>query len=177
MRVATRWIVVVFAAFTPAVATPANAADKEQVHGVGDIVEKHYAHLESLYHDLHRAPELSLVEVETSKRLAAELRDAGYEVTTGVGGGTGVVAVLRNGPGKTLLIRADLDGLPVKEETGAPYASTATRRDAAGAEVSLMHACGHDVHMTCLVGTARTLAELKDRWTGTLILIGQPAEE
>ena len=177
MHVAARWVVVVFAAFASVVANPTKAADNEHANDVRNIVEKNYAHLESLYQDLHRAPELSLVEVETSKRIAAELRDAGYEVNTGVGGGTGVVAVLRNGPGKTLLIRADLDGLPVKEETGAPYASTATRRDAAGAEVSLMHACGHDVHMTCLVGTARTLAELRDRWTGTLILIGQPAEE
>lgn len=98
-------------------------------------------------------------------------------MTTGVGSGTGIVAVLRNGPGKTLLIRADLDGLPVKEDTGAPYASTSLRRDAAGTEVHVMHACGHDVHMACLVGTARTLAGLKDRWTGTLVLIGQPAEE
>ena len=160
-----------------ATSPPTEAGDAAAADDVRAVVERHYPQLESLYQDLHRAPELSLVEVNTSRRLAAELRDAGYEVTTGVGGGTGIVAVLRNGPGKTLLVRADLDGLPVREETGAPYASTAVRHDAAGTEVRVMHACGHDVHMACLVGTARTLAEMKDRWTGTLVLVGQPAEE
>lgn len=108
--------------------------------------------------------------------LAGELKGTGYEVTTNVGG-HGVVAVLKNGPGKTLLIRTDLDALPVKEQTGAHYASTAQAKNAAGQAVDVMHACGHDVHVTCLVGTARAMAKMKDRWKGTLVLIGQPAEE
>ena len=157
----------------PAWTSAARARDADEVRA---IVEKNYPRLESLYHDLHRAPELSLAEAKTAKRLAGELREIGYEVTERVGG-HGVVAVLRNGTGKTLLIRTDLDGLPVKEQTGAPYASTAKGRDAAGAEVDVMHACGHDAHVACLVGTARAMAELKDHWRGTLVLVGQPAEE
>lgn len=146
------------------------------VDQVRQIVEKQYPALESFYTTLHREPELSLAEEKTSRRLAEQLRSAGFEVTERVGG-FGVVAVLRNGPGKTLLIRTDLDALPVKEQTGAPYASTAQVKTAAGQTVEVMHACGHDVHVTCLSGVARTMAELKDRWKGTLVLIGQPAEE
>jgi len=104
------------------------------------------------------------------------LREAGFEVTTGVGG-TGVVGVLKNGPGKTVLIRTDLDALPVVEKTGRPYASKVRTKDDLGADVGVMHACGHDMHMTVFTGTARTLAKLKDEWSGTLVLIGQPAEE
>jgi hippurate hydrolase len=132
--------------------------------------------LVSLYEHLHAHPELSYQEVETSRRIASELRDAGCEVTEGVGG-TGVVGLLRNGPGPTLLVRADLDGLPVIEETGLPYASRVTAADAEGDEVGVMHACGHDVHMTCLVGLARWLAAHRDDWRGTIVLVGQPAEE
>jgi hippurate hydrolase len=134
------------------------------------------ANLEALYKDLHTHPELSLMEVRTSAHLADELRKAGFEVTTGVGG-HGIVALLKNGPGPTVLIRTDLDALPVTEQTGRPYASTVRTRDKAGNEVGAMHACGHDMHMTCWVGTARTLAGMKDRWSGTLMFIGQPAEE
>ena len=108
--------------------------------------------------------------------MAGELRKIGFDVTTGVGG-NGVVAVLKNGPGPTVLIRTDLDALPVTEKTGRPYASSVRVRDKAGNDVGVMHACGHDIHMTCWVGTARTLAGMKDRWSGTLVFIGQPAEE
>lgn len=129
-----------------------------------------------LYKTLHQNPELSLQEVETSARMAGELRDAGYEVTTGVGG-HGIVGVLKNGDGPVVLLRTDLDALPVKEQTGADYASTKMVKDDLGKEVPVMHACGHDIHMTCFVGAARLLAGLKAGWKGTLVLIGQPAEE
>jgi amidohydrolase len=132
--------------------------------------------LEALYTDLHTHPELSLSEVRTAGHMAGELRKFGFDVTAGVGG-NGVVAVLKNGPGPTILVRTDLDALPVTEKTGRPYASTVHVRDKAGNDVGVMHACGHDIHMTCWVGTARTLAALKDRWSGTLVFIGQPAEE
>jgi amidohydrolase len=135
-----------------------------------------YPSLESLYRHFHANPELSLMEEKTAAKLAAELRDVGCEVTEHFGG-TGVVAVLKNGDGPTLLLRADLDALPVREETGLPYASTVRVKDLAGDEVPVMHACGHDLHLTVLVGAARRLAALKDHWRGTLLLIGQPAEE
>src|SRR5205085_3056499 len=114
--------------------------------------------------------------VRTADKLAKELQALGFEVTTKVGG-NGVVGILKNGPGPTVLVRTDLDCLPVTERTGLPYASTVRTRDRAGNEVGAMHACGHDMHMTCWVGTARVLAALKDRWSGTLMFIGQPAEE
>jgi hippurate hydrolase len=139
-------------------------------------VKKEKTSLLSLYKELHSHPELSFQEENTSKRIAAEFRKAGCEVTIGIGG-YGVVGVLRNGPGPTVLVRTDLDGLPVKEQTGLPYASTATMKDLQGNEVPVMHACGHDIHMSCAVGTARVLSELKDRWHGTVVMIGQPAEE
>src|SRR5882762_517682 len=125
---------------------------------------------------VHQAPELSLMEEKTSLFLASELRKAGYDVTEHVGG-FGVVAVLKNGEGKTVMIRTDLDALPVKEETAAHYASSVMAKDSAGQVVPVMHACGHDIHITTMVGVARTMAELKKDWKGTLILIGQPAEE
>jgi hippurate hydrolase len=124
----------------------------------------------------HRNPELSNLESKTAARLASEIRAFGYEVTEGVGG-TGIVAVLENGPGPTVMIRADMDGLPVKEQSGLDYASQVTQVDAAGIEQPVMHACGHDVHITALVGTARQMAERSEDWSGTLVLIGQPAEE
>lgn len=132
--------------------------------------------LRDFYIDLHRNPELSLHEEKTAAKVAARLRQAGFEVTTGVGG-TGVVGVLKNGSGPTVMLRTELDALPVEEKTGLPYASTVRTKDDAGAEVSVMHACGHDVHMTALVGTAAEMARRKGDWHGTLILIGQPAEE
>jgi amidohydrolase len=135
-----------------------------------------YPHLDALYVDLHKNPELSTKEQRTSARMADELRKLGYEVTAGVGG-TGVVGVLRNGKGPTVLLRTELDALPVEEKTGLPYASTATGVNPAGQTVPVMHACGHDVHMAGWTGAATLLARMKDRWRGTLLMIGQPAEE
>jgi hippurate hydrolase len=139
-------------------------------------LNEEYPSLEKLYHHLHAHPELSLHEEKTAERLASELRDLGIEVTPKVGG-HGVVGVFRNGNGRTILLRADLDALPVKEQTGLAYASKVKTTDDKGNEVDVMHACGHDVHMTALVGAARMLVHLKDQWRGTLVLIGQPAEE
>jgi hippurate hydrolase len=156
-------------------ATPAFAA--EMSTELRTHVQADYdANLSSLFVHLHENPELSFREFETSKRIASELTALGYDVTTGVGQ-TGVVAVLKNGDGPTVMIRADMDGLPVKEGTGLPYASTVTQVGIDGVENPVMHACGHDVHMTSLIGTARQLMRLKDDWSGTLVLIGQPAEE
>ncbi|WP_431471099.1 amidohydrolase [Sphingosinithalassobacter sp. LHW66-3] len=132
--------------------------------------------LMALYRDLHANPELSLHETATAARLAGIAREAGLDVTQNVGG-TGVVAVLRNGEGPTLLIRADMDGLPVTEQTGLPFASQVRTTTEEGVETGVMHACGHDTHMTAWVGTMRRLAALKDRWSGTLVMIAQPAEE
>lgn len=129
-----------------------------------------------LYKHLHAHPEISFQEKETSARIAKELRDNGFEVTENVGG-YGLVGILRNGEGPTIMVRSDLDALPVKELTELPYASTATTKDDSGATVNVMHACGHDIHMTCLVGTAHLMARNKKMWQGTLMMIGQPAEE
>jgi amidohydrolase len=151
----------------------ANAADEV----LRDAIAADYRdHLAALFDHLHRNPELSGREIETSKRLAAELRALGYEVTEGVGK-TGVVAVMRNGAGPTVLLRADMDGLPVEEKSGLANASKVRQVDITGVEQPVMHACGHDVHMTALVGTAKQLAARKAAWSGTLVLIGQPAEE
>jgi hippurate hydrolase len=132
--------------------------------------------LKTLYEDLHAHPELSFAEHRTASLLAGRLRKIGYEVTTGVGR-TGVVAVLRNGAGPTVLMRADIDGLPVKEDTGLPYASRAKGIDPAGKEVPVAHACGHDMHATWLMGVAHMLAERRKTWSGTALLVLQPAEE
>jgi len=132
--------------------------------------------LVQLYRHFHQAPELSFHEEQTAKRLAEELKQAGLEVTQGVGG-HGVVALLKNSEGPTVLIRTDLDALPVTEATQLAYASQVKVKDDAGDEVGVMHACGHDVHITCLIGVARYLAANKDRWSGTAMFIGQPAEE
>ena len=134
------------------------------------------ADLRDFYVDLHRNPELSLHEEKTAAKVADRLRQAGFEVTAGVGG-TGIVGVLKNGSGPTVMLRTELDALPVEEKTGLAYASTVRVKDDAGAEVPVMHACGHDVHMTALVGTAAEMARRKAEWHGTLVFIGQPAEE
>ncbi len=140
-------------------------------------IERDYAErLGALFEHFHRNPELSFLETRTAARLAEELRSGGVEVTEGVGG-TGLVGMLRNGDGPLVLVRADMDGLPVKEDSGLPYASVATQVDRTGREVPVMHACGHDVHITALAGTAKQLAERRDRWSGTVMFIGQPAEE
>jgi amidohydrolase len=129
-----------------------------------------------LYRGLHQHPELSFQEQQTSELVARKLRDAGYSVTTSVGG-FGVVAVLKNGPGHTLLLRGDMDALPVAEETGLPYASKVQAKDETGQLVSVMHACGHDLHVTNLLASATYLAEQRAQWSGTLLIVAQPAEE
>ncbi|HEY0626158.1 MAG TPA: amidohydrolase [Allosphingosinicella sp.] len=141
-----------------------------------DAVAKDMPSLLTLYRDLHANPELSMQEVKTSAKLAAEVKKLGFDVTTGVGK-TGVVAVMRNGPGPVLMLRADMDALPVEEQTGLPYASKVRATTPAGVESGVMHACGHDTHMAAWVGTARRLAAMKDQWSGTLVMIAQPGEE
>lgn len=133
-------------------------------------------YMEALYLHFHRNPELSLYEFETAARMAEEFAAAGYEVTSEVGG-TGVVGVLRNGEGPTVMIRGDMDGLPVKELNRVPYASTVTTLDEQGRTVPVMHACGHDIHITNLIGLARKLVSMRDSWSGTVVLVAQPAEE
>ena len=132
--------------------------------------------LESLYTDIHAHPELSMQETRTAGLAAERLRAAGFEVTTGVGK-TGVVGLLRNGDGPTVMLRADMDALPVEEATGLPYASTVTATDSDGKTVPVMHACGHDMHVTWLVGAATLFAQARDAWHGTLMAVFQPAEE
>ena len=148
------------------------------------MVDREIASLVTTYKMLHAAPELSHYEAKTSAFLAAQLRALGYTVTEHIGKydrpewkGYGVVAVLKNGDGPTVLVRTDLDALPVEEKTGLPYASTVKTKNDAGQDVGVMHACGHDIHITNMIGTAKMLAQLKDQWHGTLVLIGQPAEE
>ncbi|HEY1171767.1 MAG TPA: amidohydrolase [Verrucomicrobiae bacterium] len=150
------------------------AADLKQK--VTTKVAAETADLVKLYQHLHANPELSFQEEKTAQRIAEELKKAGFEVTTKVGG-HGVVGVLKNGSGPTLMLRTDLDALPVPEQTGLPYASKVKTVDPDGKEVPVMHACGHDVHMTSFIGTARVMSALKDQWKGTLVVIGQPAEE
>src|SRR5215470_19323254 len=132
--------------------------------------------LEPVYKDIHAHPELSMQEIRTSRLAADHLRAEGYEVTAGIGK-TGVVGLLRNGEGPTLMLRADMDALPVKEATGLPYASHATATDRDGKTVPVMHACGHDMHVAWLLGAATLLARTQDAWRGTLIPVFQPAEE
>src|SRR5437773_6903639 len=148
------------------------------------IADAELPSLITIYKDLHTHPELSTHEDRSAAIMAKELKAAGCEVTDHVGkydkpGATcfGVIGVLKNGDGLTVAIRTDLDALPVREETGLPYASTVTTKNDAGQEVSVMHACGHDIHMSTFIGTARALGKLKDKWHGTIIFIGQPAEE
>jgi amidohydrolase len=149
---------------------------KERLGAVDKQLDSDVKELVALYQHLHTNPELSLTETKTAARLAEEMRGLGYTVTEKVGG-NGVVAVLKNGDGPVVLIRTDMDALPIVEQTGLAYASKVKVRDKAGNEVGVMHACGHDIHMTCWVGTARVLAAMKDKWAGTVVFIGQPAEE
>jgi metal-dependent amidase/aminoacylase/carboxypeptidase family protein len=153
----------------------APAAIKEDVARVKKHLAADYERLEKLYKHLHANPELSLREVRTAARMAQELSAAGCAVTEKVGG-YGVVGVFRNGDGPTVLVRADMDGLPIEEKTGLPYASKVRTRDKNDHEVGVMHACGHDVNMTCCVGTASVLIALKEHWKGTVVLIVQPPE-
>jgi hippurate hydrolase len=160
-----------------ALASPLCGAPAAPVHDtVAQKVAADYPALLAFYTDLHLHPELSLMEEKTSAKVAASLRASGYEVTEKFGG-YGVVGVLKNGPGPVLLIRTDMDALPVLEETGLPYASKVRVTDLSGHDVPVMHACGHDLHMTVFTGTARLLASIRDQWSGTLVMVGQPAEE
>ena len=152
-------------------ALPSVAADYTQA-----IARDYDAHLAPFFDHFHRHPELSMLETQTAARLAQELRAAGFEVTEKVGG-TGLVARMKNGPGPLVMMRADMDGLPVQEKSGLPNAATVTQKDMEGNLVPVMHACGHDVHITSLVGTARLMAARREEWSGTLMLIGQPGEE
>ena len=166
-------------AFSLACLLAAPAAAQE----LTSLVNNQLPGLVNTYKDIHSHPELSHFEERTSALLAAELRKAGYTVTEHIGkypDGTqafGVVAILANGPGPRLLIRADMDALPIVEETGLSYASHGKAKNAGGQEVGVMHACGHDVHITTLIGTGRALAALKSQWHGTVMLVGQPSEE
>jgi amidohydrolase len=150
---------------------------------VPSFVDSELPNLVDTYKDIHSHPELSHFEARTSHILADALRDAGYTVTERVGvypDGTrafGVVGVLKNGPGPTLMVRADMDALPIVEETGVPYASHVMMKDLEGQTVGVMHACGHDVHTTVMIGTARAMVAMKSQWHGTLMLVGQPSEE
>lgn len=153
--------------------TPARAGDP----ALATAISRHYdSHLGALFVHFHQNPELSYREVRTAARIARELKALGVQVTEGVGG-TGVVGVIRNGSGPTVLLRADMDGLPVVEQSGLPYASTARQVDINGLDMPVMHACGHDVHITALVGTAKQLMDRRDQWAGTVVLVAQPAEE
>jgi len=146
--------------------------------GAGTItaeVDAVYPRSEALYIDLHRHPELSFHEVQTAAKLAAGLRELGYDVSTGIGR-TGIVGVLKNGDGPVVMLRTELDALPVTEKTGLPYASTVRTEDG-GVEVGVSHACGHDIHMAAWMASARIMATTRTRWRGTLLMIGQPAEE
>ncbi len=157
--------VVFFALAAPAQTAPIGSQVDSVMHDAMD-----------LYLDLHQHPELSSHETRTAAELATRLRTLGYEVTEHVGG-TGIVGVLKNGPGPTVMLRTELDALPVEEKTGLPYASKVRAKDDNGREVSVMHACGHDVHMASWWGVASIMAHSKDTWHGTLVLVGQPAEE
>ena len=139
-------------------------------------VEQQMPSLMAIYKDLHAHPELSFMEVRSAGILAAEARELGFKVTEKVGG-TGIVAVMENGAGPVVMVRADMDGLPVTEQTGLPGASKVRVTTKEGVETGVMHACGHDTHMTAWVGVARLMAANKDKWSGTLVMIGQPAEE
>jgi amidohydrolase len=166
--------------FSIATLTPGASAQQS----LDAAIDREMGSLVETYKMLHAAPELSHREEKTSSFLANQLRQLGYTVTEHMGKferpewiGYGVVAVMKNGAGPTVLVRADIDALPVEEKTGLPYASKVRTKNDAGQDVGVMHACGHDIHITTLLGTAKMLAQLKDHWRGTLILIGQPAEE
>ncbi len=135
-----------------------------------------YPEIEKLYIDLHRNPELAFHEQRTAAELAERAKALGYDVTTGIGG-TGIVAILKNGPGPTVMLRTELDALPIEEKTGLPFASTVKTKNTAGETVPVAHACGHDLHMSAWAGTAELMVQNRQRWHGTLMLVGQPAEE
>lgn len=158
-------------------ATSVSAQTSHTVHGVGEEeINAIYPDIEKLYTDLHRNPELAFHEQRTAAMLAARVQASGYEVTTGVGG-TGLVAILKSGPGPVVMLRTELDALPIEEKTGLPFASTVKTKNDAGELIPVSHMCGHDIHMAAWAGTAELMARNRDRWHGTLMLVGQPAEE
>jgi hippurate hydrolase len=164
-----QWAAFVLLAGGTASACAQSAAVPKEVQAV-------YPDAHALYVDLHQHPELSSHETQTAAKLAGRLRSLGYEVTEHVGG-TGIVAILKNGPGPTVMLRTELDALPVEEKTGLAYASKVRTRDDRGQDVAVMHACGHDLHMASIAGTGAIMAQSRNAWHGTLMLIGQPAEE
>ena len=161
---------VLAAAAIAILATPAGAAS------LADAIKADMPELMTLYRDLHANPELSMQEVRTPAKLATEVRKLGFQVTEHVGK-TGVVAVMKNGPGPVLMLRADMDALPVTEQTGLPFASKVRGTSRSGIETGIMHACGHDPHVASWLGTARRLAAMKDQWSGTVVMVLQPGEE
>lgn len=152
----------------PAYAQPQSSSSQE--------VDSVFPDARALYLDIHQSPELSSHETQTAAKLASRLRTLGYDVTEHVGG-NGIVAIMKNGDGPKVMLRTELDALPVEEKTGLPYASKVHTKDETGREVGVMHACGHDIHMASIIGTATIMARTKNTWHGTLIFIGQPAEE
>ncbi|HZN32692.1 MAG TPA: M20/M25/M40 family metallo-hydrolase, partial [Pirellulaceae bacterium] len=165
------------AAFIPAAPLRADErAEADLARKVAALVDADEKRLLDIFLDLHRHPELGFQEVRTAALVAQELKQLGYETHTGIGK-TGVVGILKNGPGPVIMFRSDMDALPVLEETGLEYASRATGAAANGSLVPVMHACGHDAHVTFLIGVAKVMVELKANWSGTLVLIAQPAEE
>jgi amidohydrolase len=163
----------ILTALLASTALPAAAQDASPIRAQ---IARDMPSLMELYREMHANPELSGQEVQSAARMAREARALGFDVTERVGG-TGIVAVMRNGPGPTLMIRADMDGLPITEATGLPFASRVRVTTAEGVETGVMHGCGHDTHMTAWIGTARALVANRSRWSGTLVMIGQPAEE
>ncbi len=156
--------------------TPAQVSSGTSIFPSSQQVNAIYPEIEKLYIDLHRNPELAFHEQRTAAELAERVKALGYDVTTGIGG-TGIVAILKNGPGPTVMLRTELDALPIEEKTGLPFASTVKTKNAAGETVPVAHACGHDLHMSAWAGTAELMAQNRQRWRGTLMLVGQPAEE
>jgi hippurate hydrolase len=169
-------IVLILVTSWAVVAQDAPTGRKALVAQIERSLDSQTTSLLALYKQIHASPELAFQEEKTAIRLATELRRSGFAVTEKIGG-TGVVGVLKNGNGPTIMVRADMDALPIVEDTKLPYASKVRVRDKDGLDVGVMHACGHDMNVTCLVGTARVMAALEDRWKGTLVFIGQPAEE
>ncbi len=169
-------LVTTFLLFTSHLFIQAQSNSSEIDKKIFSAIENQIEDVNALYLDLHQNPELSLMEFETAKKMAHQLKQLGFEVTTGVGG-TGVVGVFKNGEGKVIMLRTDMDALPIKETTGLSFASEVVMNDAAGIESPVMHACGHDMHMSTWLGTLATLVKLKDEWKGTILAIAQPAEE
>ena len=167
------WSIGVLVATLPGIAAAADVAGTRAA--IDRSLDAQYSHLKAVYEDIHLHPELGFQEQRTAAKLAGEMKALGFEVTEGVGK-TGIVALYKNGSGPTVMVRTELDALPLEEKTGLPYASHA-KQTLRGVETPVMHACGHDVHMAAWVAVAKTMLDLKDQWSGTLMFVGQPAEE